>query len=691
MRILNRELSWLSFNERVLQEALDSSNPLIERMRFLGIYSNNLDEFYRVRVAYVRRAKAIKNKKISGFDGTPAELFNAIKLEVMRQQKKLQVAYKRILKELEKENIFHIDETQLTEAQTEELYEYFELKLKHAIVPIILNEDNPFPSLKDSSIYFGVKMEWDSKKKKRFALIQIPKEFPRFYRFSEEGKEYVILLDDIIRLNLNSIFSIFTYDKVAAYTFKFSRDAELDLDDDISTSFIDKIEKSIEKRKIGDPVRFVYDEEMPHDLLEYLLHALNMEYGVNNIPGGKYHNFKDFMSFPDFGRPEFVFKKRQQIKHIDLDKKRSLIKSIMKHDVMLHYPYQRFDYVVDLLREAAIDPKVKSIRLNVYRVAEQSQIMNALLNAVHNGKQVFVNVELQARFDEENNVYWSNKLQDAGAKVSFGISGWKVHSKLIQIHRIGSKKETYISYIGTGNFHERTARIYEDVGLITTDIEVAREVERVFDVLDGYRNNLQFDTLIVSPFNTRERITQLLDNEIANAKCGKVAKFKMKLNNLVDEDLIEKLYEASNSGVKIQLLVRGICCLIPGIKGMSENIIVRSIVGRYLEHSRFMIFANGGSPIHIITSGDWMERNLDRRIEVGVPIKDKRLKDQLDFFFSTMWKGNVKSRVINKNQTNQYYRDGQEPFNSQDKMYEHYLQLFKSQQEKNQLKTDESH
>lgn len=667
----------MSFNERVLQEALDENNPLIERMHFLGIYSNNMDEFYRVRAAYVRRMIALGKRSVLGFKGTPKQLFEEIMSVVIKQQKKFQVAYNKILKELEKENIHHINEKELSEKQVEELREYFKLKLKHAIVPIMLNKKTPFPRLKDTGIYLAVNMEWDKKQKKRYALIQIPNEFPRFYRMTEEDSEYIILIDDIIRLNLDLIFSIFTYDKVEAFTFKFTRDAELDLDDDISVSFMEKISKSIKKRKIGEPVRFVYDKEMPKDLLDYLLKELNLEYGVNTIPGGKYHNFKDFMSFPDFGRKEFVFPKRIPNVHPELDGKRSLIKEIIRKDVMIHFPYQRFDYIVDLLRESAIDPKVTAIRINVYRVAKQSQIMNALMNAVRNGKDVYVVIELQARFDEENNLFWANKLQEGGARVSFGVEEIKVHSKLIQIERSSANGPMQVSYIGTGNFNESTAKVYEDLGLLTANQKIGAEVKSIFDLL--FENSVppSFDELIVSPFNTRDTFKDLIKTEIENAKSGIPAQIRIKMNNIVDSELIGLLYKASQAGVDVNIVNRGICCLIPGEAGLSENIEVRSIVGRYLEHSRFLIFENGGDRKYFITSGDWMERNLDKRVEVGAPVYNNRLQKRLEDIFSILWQGNVKSRIIDAEQSNLYFRNDNEAFNSQEELYNYYARLTK--------------
>ncbi len=674
MDIINREISWLSFNERVLQEASDDTVPIIERMHFLGIYSNNMDEFFRVRVAYIRRMISFHKKEVQGFAGTPAELLDEIRNVVMKQQLNFQIAHTKILKELEAENIFHVTHKDLSIEQVRELENYFNQDLKHAIVPIILTKKNPFPHLKDSGIYLAVEMYMEGKMKRRMAMIQIPEEFPRFYQMKRaEGEvQNIILLDDIIRLNLRTIFSIFIFDHVHAFTFKFSRDAELDLDDDISVSFMEKIRQSVKKRKVGEPVRFVYDEEMPEELLKFMLMNLNLKKGVNTIPGGKYHNFKDFMSFPDFGREDFIFKKRKPLWHPRLVNKRSLLKEIAKGDVLLHYPYQRFDHVVDLLRESAIDPKVKSIKINVYRVAKQSQVMNALINAVLNGKQVFVVVELQARFDEENNLYWANKLREAGAKVSFGMEKLKVHSKLIQILREGSNGDYLVSYIGTGNFHEKTANIYEDLGLLTVDPKIGEEVNRIFNILDGFTNDYRFETLFVSPFTTRSVFDELIENEIANANNGKEASIRIKLNNLVDTDMISLLYRAGKAGVKIDMIIRGVCCLIPGKIGLSENIEVRSIVGRYLEHSRYLIFHNGGERKYYLASADWMERNLDGRIEVGCPIFNELIQERIEKIFEIQWKGNVKSRIIDEFQTNAYYRDDHAPFASQDELYNYY-------------------
>ena len=672
MELINRELSWLAFNERVLQEAMDPKVPIVERMRFLGIYSNNLDEFFRVRVANIRRIIGVQKKQIAGFSGTPTELYNEIRKTVMKQQLKFESTYQQLLSELEKHSIFHVDDTNCSGTMLAELSNYFNTKLKHAIVPIILEKSTPFPRLKDSSIYLAVRMLSENKKTVKFALIKIPSEFPRFYRIKEGEKEYVLLLDDIIRLHLKNIFSIFTFDTVEAYTFKFTRDAELNLDDDLAFTLIEKIEKSLKQRKKGKPVRFVYDEKMPKDLLDHLLKSLNLKFGINTIPGGKYHNFKDFMSFPSFEHPEFLYPAQPPVNHPDLEGQKSLIKTILAKDILLHFPYQRFDYVVDVLREAAIDPKVTFIKINVYRVAAHSQIMNALMAAVLNGKNVTVVLELQARFDEENNVFWANNLRENGAKVIYGVQDLKVHSKLMQITRVSNRQEQLITYVGTGNFNEKTALIYSDISLLTANVAISREVKKVFRLLENNLDRGIFKELIVSPFNTRRKFNALIDQEIAFAKKDLPASIRIKINNLTDPKLIDKLYEASQAGVKIQMIIRGICGLVPGVKGMSENIKVISLVDRYLEHARFFIFRNNGNPIYYISSADWMERNLDKRIEVACPIVDPKIQLEIDTVFNYQWKGSVKVREIRKDLKNTYRRPKAKPFHAQVELYNYY-------------------
>ena len=673
MNLINRELSWLSFNERVLQEAMDPTVPLTERMRFLGIYSNNLDEFFRVRVANLKRIIEVKNEKVQGFKGTAEDLYIEIRKVVLKQQQLFENAYEQIKSEFEKDNIHFIDESACTTLELKELDDFFHEQLKHAIFPILLDKKRPLPKLRDYSIYLGVKIV--SKTKVRYALIQIPTDYSRFFILRKGEQTNVILIDDIIRLYLNEIFAVYQAEQIEAYTFKFTRDAELDLDDDLSLSFFEKIEKSLKQRKKGQPVRFVYDAQMPNDLLLFLLQQLNLKKGVNTIPGGRYHNFKDFIRFPDFGNPSDRFQPQIPSPHPDFMNCKSLISKINTKDVLLHFPYQQFDHVVDLLREASLDSKVKEIKINIYRVAKNSEVMNALLACIFNGKQVTVIFELQARFDEENNLWWSNRLKEYGANVIYGLQNLKVHSKLLQIKRSSEGKITYITYIGTGNFNEATAGMYTDLGLLTADKEISLEVSRVFGMLENNLERHAFRHLLVSPFNTRRKLMALIEREIKFAKAKKPAHIRLKFNNLTDIKMIDKLYAASKAGVKIELIIRGICCLKPGVKGLSDNITAISIVDRYLEHARFFIFSNNGKPEYFISSADWMERNLDQRVEVGTILKDPAIQQQIDLIFDYQLKGSVKARSISADYKNAYSKRNLPPFHAQRELYEHYKRL----------------
>ncbi|HRP51928.1 MAG TPA: polyphosphate kinase 1 [Fluviicola sp.] len=674
MKIFNRELSWLSFNERVLQEAADTRTPLVERLRFLGIYSNNLDEFYRVRVANVRRMMLVSNKKLDNYSGTASDLFEEIRLKVIQLQSKFEQTYQKIFQDLEYEGIVHFSEKTLPEALIKPVKKIFLTQIVHDIVPVLYDKKRPDIQWRDKAIYLAVRMEYTNKQRFRYAFIEIPSKLPRFY-VVESGKTHgFILIDDIIRLNLERIFSIFQFDTIEAFTFKFTRDAELNFDDDLRLTFIEKVEKSVKQQKKGEPVRLVYDANMPEDLRTIVMQNLNLKIDVNSIPGGKYHNFKDFIKFPNFNQPHFEYETLKQAAHPAFEGKNSLLKVILKKDVLLHFPYQRFDYLVDILREAAIDPKVTTISINIYRVATNSQVMNALVNAVRNGKKVTVVLELFARFDEETNMYWSEKMQEEGATVLFGPEHLKIHSKLILIQRKTSEKTQYFSYIGTGNFNEKTAQIYTDLGLLTSNTEIANELEKVFHLIAHPSEKVNFNHLLVSPINARKRFCDLIDAEIAHAKKGKPAYIYLKLNNLVDVSMIEKLLIAADQGVKIKLLIRGICCLIPNIKN-NTNIQIRSIVDRFLEHSRYAIFCNNSDPSCYITSGDWMERNLDKRIEVGVKIQDKSIQKEIEYCFNTQWNDPVKARNIDKNQLNNYVKQdlSDTSVSSQKALQEYYL------------------
>jgi polyphosphate kinase len=538
----------------------------------------------------------------------------------------------------------------------------------------MLERKRKFPRLRDKEIYLAVKMISGKKNKIRYALIQIPSQHKRFITLDRADKTYVLILDDLVRLYMRQIFSIFEVSQIEAYTFKFTRDAELNIDDDFSISMYDKMEESIKQRKKGEPLRFVYDQTMDPNLLTFLKKAIGVSSEDHIAPGGRYHNFKDLMKFPDFGRSDFIYPKQNPLEDKEFVHENSVIKTILEKDVFLHYPYQKFDHLVDLLREAAIDPKVREIKINIYRVARRSQVINALINAIKNGKMVTVVVELQARFDEENNMYWSNIMREHGAKLIFGVPGLKVHSKLIQITRVEGKKEQLITHVGTGNFNGDTAKLYSDFSLFTSKPEVSKEVKKVFNLLENNIERGIYKSIFVSPFNTRRKFIELINKEIKNSKKGIPASIDLKLNSLVDSKLINKLYDASKAGVKIRIIVRGICCLIPGKIGLSENIEVKSIIGRYLEHHRFFIFHNEGKPNYYISSADWMTRNLDKRIEVTAPILDEAIQNEIQDVFDIMWRDNVKARIIDEFQRNKYVRpqEGEDLHNSQEELFEYY-------------------
>ncbi|MBV6485442.1 MAG: Polyphosphate kinase [Flavobacteriales bacterium] len=672
--IINRDLSWLSFNERVLQEAEDESVPLIERIRFLGIFSNNLDEFFRIRVAANKRLVEAKIKSIEHEEDSPKEILKKINKKTIQLQQHFEEVYQTLFKELEKEHIFFINEKNILDEHVTFINSYFEDVVRPTLVPIMLHKKNPFPKLKGKSIYFAIKLTQPNNSVD-FSIMEIPSlVLPRFITLPDiNEKKYIILLDDIIRYKLDSIFAIFNYKKIEAFTIKVTLDAELDIDQDISQSILDKISKSLKSRKTAQPVRFVYDETIPEDLLAYILSRNKSHKGDSIIPGGRYHNFKDFIDFPNVGGKHLRAEKLHPYKHRDLINKMSVFAEIDKKDILLNYPYQSFNHLIDLLREAAIDPKVTSIKINLYRVAKNSKVINALINAAKNGKSVTVVIELRARFDEEANINWSTKLMDEGIHVIFGFPNLKVHSKLILITRKKGAKTTRYAHVGTGNFHEINAAIYCDTSLLTKDPKITEEVNKVFQLFKNSLERPTFKHLIVSPFNARRRLNLLIDNEIKNAKLGKPAYMLVKLNNLVDNEMIKKLYQASNAGVKIQLIIRGICSLVPGLKGFSENIEVISIIDRFLEHSRLMIFCNGGDELYYLSSADWMSRNIDRRIEVGCPIYDKSLQKTIKDMLTIQLADNTKARLITKSQDNAYKKlNTKKPKRSQIELYNYY-------------------
>jgi polyphosphate kinase len=670
--LINREVSWLSFNDRVLQEAEDKSNPLLERLRFLGIYSNNRDEFFRVRVATLKRMTKLGKKAQELLGGNAKKILDQLQKRVLGASHRFDKIYSELLLELERQRIHIIDERGLTNEQGVFVEEYFREKVMPSLFPIMLDSAPSFPYLKDKSIYLAIKLERRERNKKaRYALIEIPTDtLSRFVVLpSKLFHKYIILLDDVLRYCLRQIFPAHEYGRINAYTIKLTRDAELDIDNDISKSFVDKISGSLKKRKKGTPVRFLYDKSIAPDLLRFLRKKLKMIKQDNIIPGSRYHNFKDFISFPDLGHKDLVWPDAQPLPHPKFTPGESMFNVIRMKDVLLHYPYHSFHHIIDLLREASIDPRVKKIQITLYRVAKDSNIVNALINAIKNGKEVVVIMELQARFDEENNIFWAKRLQEEGARVIFGVPGIKVHSKLFLITRKEEGDTVSYAHIGSGNMNESTARIYTDKSLLTADSRITEEVQRVFDF---YHDNLKpgnYKHLFVSPFNMRKRFVGLIQKEIENAEKGRMAWIILKLNNLVDRDMILKLYEASRAGVKIKLIVRGTCALVPRVKGYSENIEAISIVGRFLEHSRVFIFCNGGDEKYFISSADWMQRNLDHRSEVAVPIYDFGSQAELKHIINLQLRDNRKARILGGKEENTYRRTlSKKPLASQEEI-----------------------
>lgn len=650
----NRELSWLAFNERVLQEAEDEQVPPVERMRFLGIFSNNLDEFFRVRVAALRRMAMLGKRTTTTLGFGVEETVVGITERVIDLQSRFNHAFDEVEGQLAEQGIDLMNEDQLDEEQMAFVLNHFNRKVRPQLVPILIS-DVGVPELRDGAVYQAIVVEGDVSKRARFALLELPDHLDRFVVLPEKGgRQGIMFLDDVVRVGLPRLFATFKPTAVSAYGIKVTRDAEIDMDDDLSKSLLEKMRKGIAKRKHGDYVRFLFDRTMPEELLKFLIRKLGVVDEANIIAGGRYHNRRDLIGFPDLDRPDLVFRKMRPLPHRHLKGKPSIFAEVAKRDILLHYPYHAFSQLVDMLREAAIDPKVTAIRINLYRVAKNSHIINALTSAAMNGKEVQVVIELQARFDERNNIKVTQSLQEAGIQVIFGVAGLKTHSKLLLIARKEGRQERLYAHVGTGNFNEATAGVFGDLALLTADRRVAGEVERLFQFFEHNYQRGVFRHLIVSPYSTRRRFTQMIDREIAEAKAGRKAWMILKCNNLTDAGMIRKLYAASQAGVDIKLIVRGACALRAGVKGLSEHIEAFSVVGRFLEHARVVAFGAGGKPEFYISSADWMTRNLDRRIEVSVPIYDETLQAEISAMLDLQLKDNVKRRKLDKKQRNRY-------------------------------------
>ncbi|MFR9504399.1 MAG: polyphosphate kinase 1 [Rikenellaceae bacterium] len=669
--IYNREISWLEFNERVLQEAQDESVPLLQRLRFLGIFSNNQDEFIKVRLGNLMRYSTMRQREQPTMSGgyRPEELLSLVNEKMGATQQKFGETYEKIISEAESEGIFVVKQTELSEEQTEFCRQYFLSVLSLRLGPVIIRKSMKLPFFPDGKIYLGVKMS--SKRATRYAILQIPVSdaSPRFVVLpSQEGRTDIIFVDDIIRLFIDDIFFMFSYDSLSAHTFKIIRDAELALDEDVSKSIAEKMFKGITRREHGRPVRLIYDGEMPLDLRDMIVRKFGLNPAAQVEAGGRYHLMRDLMKFPKVC-PRLESRNPRPLTHPDIDPCESILKVIKKKDILLAYPYHTFNHFIDLLREAAIDPMVQSIYITLYRTASRSKVISALLNAAANGKQVTALVELKARFDEEQNIDNTETLQRGGVKVITSQEMLKVHSKLVLIERReGNTIKGYV-YIGTGNFNENTSGIYSDFGLLTSNDAIAEDANKIFDFLENTHKHPSCKQLIVSPYYMRGKIESLLEREIEQAQRGKKAYFYGKFNSLTDIDMIKLLYKASRKGVKIKLLVRGACCLEAGVKGQSENIEVRSIIDKYLEHARLIICYNGGKPQSYILSADLMARNLNRRVEVGTPILSKEIHATLVDYFKIEWRDNVKSRLVAPPYLNGYVENDKEPLRSQDELY----------------------
>lgn len=680
MKLLEKELSWLSFNHRVLQEAQDESVPLLERLRFLGIYSSNMDEFYRVRVANVRRKVLLSENKEQKKNAL--KLFDEIQNKVISLQTTFDETYQLLLQQLDLQNIHLINEIQLSQPHKLWLDQYFKDKLRRHIFPLILNDTiNLADHINDDSTYLMVSM--CKGLEEQYALVEVPSSnVPRFVILPEndntkrsgEKQTSIILLDNVIRHSLTQIFNgFFEFDSIQAYSMKLTRDAEFDLSNEFSQSLSEQMSSSLKQRIHAEPVRLVYDKKMPKAMLEKLTKHLAITSNQGLISGGRYHSFKDFIEFPSIGGKGLEHEKLPSLEQHYFTRFNNAFIAIKERDILLYYPYHKFSHFTEWLRQAAYDPKVSKIEISLYRVAKKSRVIAALIEAVKNGKEVAVNIELRARFDEEANLHWAEVLSNAGANVTFGISSLKVHAKICLISRNEQNKLVRYAHVGTGNFHEKNAKIYTDFSLFTCQKEITDEVAQVFEFIKFPYLPFTFNHLIVSPINARNAIEELIDNEISAAQRLKVSGITLKVNNLVDPGLIKKLYQASNAGVNIKLIVRGICSLVTGVKNQSENITAISIVDRFLEHPRVAIFENNGQAKVYISSADWMSRNIDKRVEVGCPIYNPTVKQSIIDIINIQLSDNTKARILDTEQSNQYQLTNQKPkVRAQVSIY-HYL------------------
>lgn len=665
----HRDLNWLSFNERVLQEAEDKNNPVYERLKFLAIFSSNLEEYYRVRVSQLRQMKRIDKSLRKKLALRPSKLVKQIIGEVKKHQERFGAIFNdQIIPELAAHHIHFIDHNEFTPSQKTFGSNYFKKNIEKNLIPktVDFSEDkNIF--LENGTIYFLI----DFQGTELCGLVNIPlSKNERFVVLPAKKRDHFItFIDDILRSQIESVFP--DREISGVYEIKMSRDAELYLDDEVEGILAEKIYNSLAQRSDGQPTRLLYDASMPKELVKKFRKYLGLG-KIDMMPGGKYHNFNDFFSLPDpTNNKELHYQKRPPVLHKDLEASDDYFKTISTKDRLVHFPYMSFAYVENFMEQAAEDKAVTAIKISLYRVADESRLTSALLKALKNGKKVTVFIEAKARFDEENNIVWGRKFEEKGANVIYSYPRIKVHSKILLIQRTENDSNVNYAFIGTGNFNSETSKIYCDHGLFTAHHKITKELDRVFQVLEGELIVPRTKHLLVSPFNTRRVFSKMIQQEIDLARDGKEAKITIKMNSLEDRDMIELLYKASNAGVEIRMLVRGFTCLVPGVNGLSANIYMTSILDRYLEHGRIYVFHNGGDEKVYMGSADWMTRNLDRRIEVLVPIYDDDIADELKDILNIQLSDNVKARVQDADETNRYVKNEKENIRSQVRIYEY--------------------
>ena len=672
-KYINRELSWLDFNARVLQEASNDNVPLLERLRFIGIFSNNLDEFFQVRYATIKRIADARASNKNNKDNIAAkELLDNITSKVIKLQSDSSQILDSIEKSLKKENIVFIDELNVPDSHKKFLRDYFIRKISPALVTIILS-NNKYHDFNDNKAFLIINLRLKSSDD-IYALVEIPRDISRFVVLpKKDNKQYIMFIDDIIRFNLDILFSFFNYSNIQAHMLKITRDAELDIDDmDLSKSYIKKIQEYVNKRRISNPVRLVYDKSIPEETLSYLIKKIRITSHDSLIPGGKYHHRSDYMNFPDLGRIDLLYPKEKALNIKNFKIESNLLDQLLERDYLMYTPYHSFSYLISILRQSAIDPTVKSIKITLYRLSKKSNVISCLINAAKNGKKVLVQIELQARFDEENNIKVSQELKAAGVDLIYGLKGLKVHSKICLIERFKSNKKTYYGFISTGNFNESTAKVYSDFTLFTSNEKILKEINKVFEFLQSNYKIQHYKHLIVSPHHTSKKLFDLIDNEIKNVGKGLKGEIIFKLNSFTSYRFVDKLYEASKFGVKVKLFVRGICCLIPNKLGLSENIEVKSVVDKYLEHSRVYVFENAGDKKVYISSADLMTRNIEKRVEVACPIYQKDLKNQVLETLKITDNDNIKTRLINHKPQNKFVDNLNKKIRSQWDTYNYF-------------------